>query len=97
VRLASILVTHSCGVVATAGDPALAFPVPDGPPVALAPWSAVAVAPDLPPLRLRALSARVRALCVKHGVRYVEYPSAWASYLDKFLYLLRLSWPRRRG
>src|SRR5262249_266531 len=25
--------------------------------------------PDLPPLRLRALSARVRALCAKHGVR----------------------------
>ncbi len=53
--------------------------------------------PDLPPQRLRALSGRVRALCAKHGVRYVEYPSAWASYLDSFRYLLRLSWPRGRS
>ena len=52
--------------------------------------------PDLPPRRLRALSGRVRALCEKHGVRYVEYPSAWASYLDSFRYLWRLSWPTAR-
>jgi linoleoyl-CoA desaturase len=53
--------------------------------------------PDLPPQRLRALSGRVRALCEAHGVRYVEHPSAWASYADSFRYLLRLSWPEGRG
>jgi len=52
--------------------------------------------PDLPPRRLRELSARVRALCAAHGVRYVEHPSAWASYVDSFRYLLRLSWPAGR-
>ena len=49
--------------------------------------------PDLPPNRLRALSPRVRALCERHGVRYTEYPSAWASYKESLLYLLRLSRP----
>jgi len=53
--------------------------------------------PDLPPHRLRALSARVRALCAAHGVRYVEHRSALASYLDSFRYLWRLSWPGPRG
>lgn len=53
--------------------------------------------PDLPPHRLRALSPRVRALCAEHGVRYVEHPSAWASYLDSLRYLWRLSWPGGRG
>jgi linoleoyl-CoA desaturase len=53
--------------------------------------------PDLPPERLTALSGRVRALCAKHGVRYVAYPSAWASYVDSFRYLWRLSRPGGRG
>jgi len=53
--------------------------------------------PDLPPHRLRALSGRVRALCAKHGVRYVAYPSAWASYADSIRHLWRLSWPAGRG
>jgi linoleoyl-CoA desaturase len=49
--------------------------------------------PNLPPEHLRALSPRVRALCARHGVRYVEHPSAAASYLDSLRYLARLAWP----
>jgi linoleoyl-CoA desaturase len=52
--------------------------------------------PALPPNRLRALSPRVRALCERHGVRYVEYPSVWASLADSARYLARLSSPSAR-
>ena len=49
------------------------------------------VFPNLPPTRLHALSDEVRGLCRKHGVRYVEYPSVWASLRDSLSYLRSLS------
>jgi linoleoyl-CoA desaturase len=51
--------------------------------------------PNLPPERLRAISPRVKSLCERHGVRYVEHRSALASYADSFRYLLRLARPGR--
>lgn len=51
--------------------------------------------PNLPPSRLHLLSDEVRSLCQRHGVRYVEYPSIWASLGDSLSYLRGLS--VRRG
>jgi linoleoyl-CoA desaturase len=50
--------------------------------------------PWLPPERLHALAPKVKALCEKHGVRYQEFRSPWASLQDSFSYLARLSLPR---
>lgn len=49
--------------------------------------------PHLPPQRLRVLAPRVKALCEMHGVRYVEYPSAFASFADSARFMWKLSWP----
>ena len=48
--------------------------------------------PNLPPNRLHELSGGVRELCDRHGVRYSEYRSFWASLRDSLSYLHRLSW-----
>jgi NADPH-dependent stearoyl-CoA 9-desaturase len=47
--------------------------------------------PHLPPLRLHALSPRVKQLCAQHGVRYAEFPSLRASLNDSVSYLHSLS------
>ncbi len=47
--------------------------------------------PNLPPNRLHALSADVRDLCDRHGVRYSEYRSFWESLRDSVSYLHALS------
>jgi linoleoyl-CoA desaturase len=47
--------------------------------------------PHLPPLRLHAMSPRVKALCAEHGVQYVEYPSLRATLKDSVSYLHSLS------
>ena len=47
--------------------------------------------PHLPPQRLRALSPQAKALCEQYGVRYVEYPSALASFVDSARYMWKLS------
>lgn len=49
--------------------------------------------PWMPPERLHALAPKVKALCEKHGVRYEEHRSVWASLKDSFRYLARLSAP----
>ena len=51
--------------------------------------------PWLPPQRLRALAPKVKSLCAAHGVRYVEYSGALASFADSAQYMWRLSWPSR--
>ncbi len=52
--------------------------------------------PTLPPMKLRQISPKVKALCQSYGVRYEEYDSPWHSLQDSFLHLLRLSWPTSR-
>jgi NADPH-dependent stearoyl-CoA 9-desaturase len=47
--------------------------------------------PHLPPARLYALSADVRAACAEHGIRYQEFPSFNASLRDSATYLHALS------
>ncbi len=49
--------------------------------------------PTLPPLRLRAISPKVKEICEKYGVRYEEHASPWHSLRDSFHHLLRMSWP----
>lgn len=49
--------------------------------------------PTLSPMRLRAISPKVKEICEKYGVRYEEYASPWQSLRDSFHHLLRLSWP----
>lgn len=51
--------------------------------------------PTLPPMKLREISPSVREVCARHGVRYEEHASPWASLGDSFRHLLRLSWPPR--
>lgn len=43
--------------------------------------------PHLPPRRLHPLSSRVRALCLRHGVRYQEFPTFRHSLWDSVGYL----------
>jgi linoleoyl-CoA desaturase len=47
--------------------------------------------PQLPPSQLHALSADVRALCERHGLRYSEHRSFLRSLGDGISYLWRLS------
>ncbi len=47
--------------------------------------------PRLPPGRLHEVSGEVRGICMRHGVRYVEYPSFARSVRDSVGYLWRLS------
>ena len=47
--------------------------------------------PGLPPNRLHLLSAEVRAICERHGVRYQEFASFGDSLRDSFSYLEELS------
>lgn len=47
--------------------------------------------PSLPACQLHELSPRVRELCARHGVRYEEHVSVWASLRDSVSYLFGLS------
>jgi linoleoyl-CoA desaturase len=49
--------------------------------------------PQLPPLRLREISGRVKALCERYGVRYEEHASPWGSLKDSLSHLWKLSRP----
>jgi fatty acid desaturase len=49
---------------------------------------------NLSPPRLHVVSAEVRELCRKHGVKYREHPSFLSSLRDSLSYLRLLSVPR---
>jgi NADPH-dependent stearoyl-CoA 9-desaturase len=53
--------------------------------------------PTLPPMKLRALSPKVKEICERYGVRYEEHESPWQSLRDSFCHLLRLSLPSQKA